>query len=276
MTIKGKVMAVVSIPLAGLLAIAVANAWVLRDVSKRVNETVGQRLMPIVAVDVPRMNDLNNSIELLLNADRDAYQGYLAEMQAMGVREEARAAALAVTHATELGQVTQRIGKASAVFDAEGKEALSAFERQYGEWKGASDGVVEAAQELAKELTRRQAIVEASRQTFGDFRQKLDEVVGMVETEIGLQKGEEGMARRLELHAAIELLLNADRDAYQAWVALLEYSAEMDRERFDSQVKVQVKEIGQAKERVEQASAVFNEAMRTEYRRFLELLGQWE
>ncbi len=276
MTIKGKVLAVVSIPLSGLLAIAVANSWVLRDISRRVNETVGQRLMPIVAVDVPQMNDLNNSIEFILNADRDAYQGYLAEMQALGVRDEQRAGALVVTHATELGQVTQRIGKASAFFDADGKEALSVFEGQYGQWKEASDAVVEASQELAKELTRRQAIVEDSQKTFGEFRQKLDEVVGLVEAEMGLQKGEEGMARRIELYGAIELLLNADRDAYQALVALMEYSEETDRERFESQVKVQLKEIGQAKERAEKASAVFNEAMRAEYQQFLKLLGQWE
>lgn len=276
MTIKGKVLAMVSIPLAGLVVIAAGNAWVMRGVSKVVNATVGESLMPIITVDVPRMNGLSDGIGYLLNADRDAYQGYLAEIQVLEAEEEERVAALIATHGTELGQVAERVGLAAAQFDEQGRQTQAVFQRQYDEWKRASGAVMETSLALAKELARRGAIFQDCLKRFGEVRAQLDGVVGLIEKEMESLKGEEGRAKQVEWYGALELLLNADRDAYQALVALMDYEEETDREQFEAKIKSHAQELGQVRERAEKASAAFNKEMKAEYKRFLELLEAWE
>jgi hypothetical protein len=48
MTIKGRIFTLISIPLAGLALIAGGNAYMLRQVSGVVDQTVNQNLLPIV------------------------------------------------------------------------------------------------------------------------------------------------------------------------------------------------------------------------------------
>ena len=276
MTIKGKVLALVSIPLAGLVVIAAGNAWVMRTVSEVVQATIGRDLMPIITEDVPQMNGLNDSIGLLLNADRDAYQGHLAEMQALEAREEERVAALIATYGTESGQVAERVGQAAVQFDAQGRQTLTVFQQQYDQWTRSSETVLAVSLTLAKELSRRGALVQDGLRQFREVRAQLDSVVGLIEKEMESLKGDEGRARQIEWYGALELLLNADRDAYQALVALMDIVDETDRARFEAQAKTHAQELSQVKERTERASAAFNPEMKKEYQRFLDMLAVWE
>ncbi len=276
MTIKGKVLALVSIPLAGLIVIAAGNAWMMRGVSSLLNATVGESMMPIITDDEPRMNGLRDGIAYMLNADRDAYQGHLAEMQVLEAEEEERVAAMIATHGTESGQVAERVGLAAAQFDEQGRQTQAVFQGQYDEWKRASGAVMETSLALAKELARRGAIVQDCLKRFGEVRSQLDGVVGLIEKEMESLKGEESRAKQVEWYGALELLLNADRDAYQALVALMDYVEETDRAQFEAKVKVHGQELGQVRERTEKASAVFNQEMKAEYGRFTELLMAWE
>ena len=276
MKLKGKILTLVSIPLAGLAIIAGGNAFMLRHVAGVVDETVAKNLLPIITDEVPRMNQLNNSIEYLLNADRDAFQGYVAEMQVLSTQDESRVAELTATHGTELGQVAQRVESAAAHFDEAGRQTYAAFEQQYGQWKQSTDAVMQTSLTLARELSRRQTIYQEGVQTFGAMRQQLDDIVGLIEEEIESLRDVEDKTRLLALHASVELLLNADRDAYQALVALLEFSQETDLSRFNALVETYNGEFGQVVKRTQQASTVFTDAMRTEYSEFVDICKRWE
>jgi hypothetical protein len=90
MTIKGRIIALVSIPLAGLALIAGGNGYMMRHISHVVNSTTTETLMPIVNDDIPRMNNFSDSIGWILNADRDAYQAYAAELQMLSTQDESK------------------------------------------------------------------------------------------------------------------------------------------------------------------------------------------
>jgi len=276
MKLKGRILTLVSIPLAGLAVIAAGNGFMLRHVAGVVNTTVDQNLLPIIADEVPRMNELSNSIEYLLNADRDAYQGYMAEMQVLSTQDETRVTELIATHATELGQVAHRVEAASAEFDDAGRQTYTTFGQLYGQWKQSTDAVMQTSLTLARELSRRRALHQESIQTFSAMRQQLDDVVGLLEAEIESLRDAEDKTRLLALHEAVELLLNADRDAYQGLVAMIEFSQEADRTRFEALVSTFTTELGQVRTRIQKASEAFNEAMHAEYRNFLDTLGKWD
>jgi hypothetical protein len=189
MTLKGRILTLVAIPLAGLAVIAAANGFMLRHVSGAVNHTVGQNLLPIITEEIPLMNDLNNSFEFLLNADRDAYQGYLAEMQVLTAQSEARVAELIRTHGTEIGQVAERVELASAQFDEQSRQTYAEFKGYFNQWKPSTDSVMQTSLTLAREFERREGIYLESVKSFGVMRQQLDEVVGLIEKEIESPSG---------------------------------------------------------------------------------------
>jgi len=275
LTLKGRILTLVAIPLAGLAVIAAANGFMLRHVSGVVKHAVGQNLLPIITEEIPLMNDLNNSIEFLLNANRDAYQGYLVEMQVLTAQSESRVAELIGTHGTEIGQVSERVGLASAQFDEQGRQTYAEYGRYFDQWKASTDSVMQTSLILAREFERREGIYRESVKSFDVMRQQLDDVVGLIEKEIESLQDAEDKTRQLALFESIELLLNADRDAYQALVALLEYSHATDETRFTAMVETYVSEYEQVLDRTQQAAAVYDEAMRTEYGKFVELLKEW-
>ncbi|HRS11054.1 MAG TPA: methyl-accepting chemotaxis protein [Sedimentisphaerales bacterium] len=197
-------------------------------------------------------------------------------MQVLSSRDESRVAELAATHRAELGQVAQRVESAAAQFDDAGRQTYAAFAQQYGQWKQSTDAVVQTSLTLTKELSRRQTIYQDGVKTFGEMRQQLDEVVGLIEKEIESLRDVEDKTRLLALYGSIELLLNADRDAYQALVAMLEFSQETDLTRFHALVETYNSEFGQVVARTQQASAVFTDAMRTEYNEFVDICKRWQ
>jgi methyl-accepting chemotaxis protein len=276
MTIKGRILTLVAIPLAGLAIIAAGNGVMLRHVSAGVNHTVGQNLLPIITEEVPQMKSLSGSIEYLLNADRDAYQGYLAEVQVLAAQDEARVAELIAAHATEVGQVAERVRLASASFDDAGRQTLSEFQQQFDHWKIQTQSVLEASRTLAREFTRRRAVYLEGVKTFTAMRQQLDNIVGLIEKESETLKTADDKTRLLSLYASVELLLNADRDAYQALVALLEFTHETDAAKFKAQADDYAVNFKQVLDRTQQASAAFDDAMHAEYAQFLNSLKQWD
>ncbi len=276
MTIKKQILTLVTIPLVGLVIITAGNGFMLRHISGVVEQTVGQNLLPVIMEEVPQMDELNNSIEFLLNADRDAHQGYLAEMQVLSAQDERQVAELIETHSTELKQVAERMQLAAANFDDKNQQTLAAFQRYYEDWKRATEAVMQTSLTLAKELSRRDALRSQSVETFAVMRQQLDEVVGLIEQEIESLADSEDKSRLLALYESIELLLNADRDAYQGLVAMLAFTTETDRQQFDALVATYGNELSQVLERTKQASAHFDEAMKTQYAEFLETFKQWD
>src|SRR5690606_549986 len=84
------------------------------------------------------------AIGLLLNADRDLYQAFVAERSLLGGNSEAHAQALKATHAENLQQAYDRVQKYAAM--QPGAEALALveqFNRGFQQWAAVSQRVIE-------------------------------------------------------------------------------------------------------------------------------------
>jgi uncharacterized phage infection (PIP) family protein YhgE len=276
MTIKGRIIALVSIPLAGLALIAGGNGYMMRHISHVVNSTTTETLMPIVNDDIPRMNNFSDSIGWILNADRDAYQAYAAELQMLSTPDESKIAQLTASHAEDLQQVADRLKLASGVFDESLKQAYNEFEKYYTTWKTATQSVTKISDTMARESNRRQSIYLESVKAFDIMRSQLDTIVGLIEKEIAASETAQNPAQAAKWHTSIELLLNADRDAYQAMAALLKFVHEPDSAQFEALVKDYQTNVQQTADRTQQATAAFNEAMNAAYQEFSASLKQWD
>ncbi|MGH2272882.1 hypothetical protein ACQ9LF_13880, partial [Anaerohalosphaeraceae bacterium U12dextr] len=276
MTIKGRIFALVSIPLAGLALIAGGNGYMMRHISHVVNSTTTETLMPIVNDDIPKMNQFSNSIEWILNADRDAYQTYTSELQMLSTQDENTIAQLTATHSEDLQQVADRLKLASSAFDETLKQSYSEFETHYRTWKTATQSITQLSATIARESNRQQAINQESVKVFDTMRSQLDGIVGLIEKELESPQMEGNPAQAAKWYTSIELLLNADRDAYQALTALLKLMEQPDTAEFEALVKDYQANLKQTLDRSQKASEVFNEAMKAGYQEFVKSLQQWD
>ncbi|MEN6308347.1 MAG: methyl-accepting chemotaxis protein [Anaerohalosphaeraceae bacterium] len=276
MTIKGRIITLVSIPLIGLVLITGGNGYMMRHISHVVNSTTTATLMPIVTEEIPRINNFSNSIELILNADRDAYQTYVSELQMLSVQDDAKITALIASHTEDLQQVADRLNQASHVFDDSLKQVYSEFQNHYTAWKTATQSVIQSSETVSRETSRRQAVYLESVNTFDVMRNQLDSLVGLIEKELAAINTAQQSSQAVKWYAGIELLLNADRDAYQASTALLQFVSEPDSARFENMVKDYEANVKQVAERSQKAAVEFNAEMNNVYQDFTVSLNKWD
>ncbi len=114
-------------------------------------------------------------ISLLLNADRDLYQAFVAERSLLDEGAEAYAAALKSTHAENLQQAYDRVHKFAAMQPgAEAMHLVAQFDSGFERWKATSQKVLELASsdpQAASELS-----FGASEEQFEVMRTAIDQL----------------------------------------------------------------------------------------------------
>jgi len=133
------------------------------------------------------------AISLLLNADRDLYQAFLAERSLLDEDTGARVAELKASHAENLQQAWDRVHKYAALQPGDkAAQLLQAFERDFALWKASSEQVVQLSSANAQA---------ASILSFGASQSQFNAMRGSVD-----KLGEiEDQAAKGEGDAALEL-----------------------------------------------------------------------
>ncbi|MCY1278931.1 Methyl-accepting chemotaxis protein (MCP) signaling domain protein [compost metagenome] len=86
------------------------------------------------------------AISLLLNADRDLYQAFVAERSLLDEAVDGHADGLRQSHAENLQQAYERVHKYAAMQPSEeAKRLIAAFDQGFAQWKATSQRVVELA-----------------------------------------------------------------------------------------------------------------------------------
>ena len=151
------------------------------DITPLINET----LLPLINEDIKNLNGMQNSIRLMLEADRDAHQAVIAEKQAIETTGDKFATA-DKANSENIGQAQTRMKKASDTFHTEESKALyHAFEKDFVVWEQESRKVIEmAGSPDKKELARKSSDTGTAVQTFDAMRDKIDQLQGMIQGEI--------------------------------------------------------------------------------------------
>ena len=115
------------------------------------------------------------AISLLLNADRDLYQAFIAERSLLDEAAGEHVQALKADHAENLQQAYDRVHKYAAMdASAEAQQLVAQFDRGYAQWKATSQRVVDlSGQDPAAASTL--SFGDSERQ-FGEMRDAIDKL----------------------------------------------------------------------------------------------------
>ena len=137
---------------------------------------LGMRGIDQVADSSTRLtNRFLPGISLLLNADRDLYQAFVAERSMLGEGASLHASALAAAHAENMQQAYDRVHKFAAMQPgAEAMQLVAQFDSGFARWKATSQQVLQLAgsdQQAASALS-----FAASEEQFEAMRTAIDKL----------------------------------------------------------------------------------------------------
>lgn len=171
MSIKTKLFVLVAIPLAATSLVTLTGFLQMGRMASQSETLVNQEFEPLVSQDVKVMHEVADSVTFMLNADRDAYQATLAYTQLQLFPDQA--ASLAKDIADNVQQVSDRMDKASAGFDAEMSTSHQTFRGLFAAWQTSMTAAASGNQDAAtRELLQKQ---------FTAMRSSLDALVGKQE-----------------------------------------------------------------------------------------------
>ncbi|MCF7928608.1 MAG: HAMP domain-containing protein [Spirochaetales bacterium] len=210
----------------------------------------------------------------MINADRDAYQAFLAEQTGVDILDVDQLESLQNDHQENIQQVKERMSGPSKRFSAEMESEYNEFSEQYNNWSQHGKSVITHALITAEERQEQIQEEQAAAEHFESMRSVIDEIG--VEANSRLE-GDLEPERRRELEQALSLVLNGDRDAYQAQVAQLKAQQETEREALEQLNNSHSENVQQTGSRVQEALSILSRGNELAIgQRFSEYFTNWQ
>ncbi|MCK6488428.1 MAG: methyl-accepting chemotaxis protein [Planctomycetes bacterium] len=175
LTIAAPTAAIAAVAWVGWLAMARQGALTEALVTERIGPLVRDGIDPLADQDLPGVVAELDTVQLLLEADRDAYQALVAEKMALSASEE-EWPACDKSSSENLAQAEQRIAKAVARFA--GTVQVAELNKAFAAWKDKTRKVIEAANDPARNAFARRMSGGSAEAAFNAMRKQLDEMVG--------------------------------------------------------------------------------------------------
>ncbi len=194
MKIKQKIAVMVGLPVLFLFVLVGLGWWSLSGLTKSMNSIVNDQfltlidkeitpliadeMLPLINEDIEHLLGLQDSIVLMLEADRDVHQAVIAEKMALVASEEAEVQAANQGNAENIQQARDRMTKASAAFDsAESQKLYGEFQAAFADWEEKSRGVIEMANTPGKlQFARKASDTGSALTTFNAMRDLIDQL----------------------------------------------------------------------------------------------------
>lgn len=190
----------------------------------------------------------------MIHADRDAYQVYVSELKAEKAMTLENLQSLDASNQENLQQVWERITGPGENFTDNMSEQFERFKREYAAWEIESRGAFENSLELFEDEESVKTSSDAAEKAFGEMRDRIDRIGEIIDNGLA---GSLSAQRRRALERALSLVLNGDRDAYQAYVAQLNALDAPTLEELVSLDESNLENIEQTGERVSQAARIY-------------------
>jgi methyl-accepting chemotaxis protein len=222
---------------------------------------------------VEELNKLQNDRSTMIDADRDAYQAFLAGLEAVRAGDEATVELNKAIYVENSLQTWDRITGPAVNFREDMTSDLESFKKVYAEWNTNSEMIIQLAQmtvgvnaQTAEKASDAIAAFELMREEINLLGEKIDGELSRSLSDV----------RRRELEQALSMTLNGDRDAYQAYVAQLLIPEAETLEEVLSLDESSLENIGQTSDRVEQAALIFGGEGRAIQDRFGTYFADWK
>ena len=237
MKIKNKILLIVGIPILSTAVVAVLGFYSFSQMKNTIS----------------KVSVLENDRASMLEADRDAYQAYNSELECLTAKTPEQIKNAKNSFIENTNQVWERIETPSVRFTDEMVSLFSNFKNEYNQWFNKSEKVVSLSEKNIDGIISGDIAAEKAIQNFDNMRNLIDELGVIIDNTL---KRNISLSRRKNLEKAQSLVLNSDRDAYQAYVSqLLSYQAETF-EDISALNKDNKDNIEQALERFNQAAVI--------------------
>lgn len=165
-------------------------------------------------VDIVRATEEHQDrVAALLNADRDLYQAELAMQQAAANSDSAELSRLMADYLENLEQVRERTSSVSQGLDDESRALYSGFVGTFQNWETSGRRAIQLIVQTGQGRGTAEDALSKSLQLFDALRSTIDEIGILIDDQLAANQT---AARRRNLELALSVVLNADRDAYQA------------------------------------------------------------
>ena len=237
MKLKSKFTLITGIPSLGLLIILAVGLYSFTQIRNGINE----------------LTNIQTDYSTISNADRDAYQVLVSEINAVSSTTQEDLDRQNADNLENLDQVWERMESTSTHFSGQRLQMFNDFTAKYNEWKSHSRNVLDLSLQIIEDEIATEQAAESAKQSFDSMRDNIDilgEAIGLL-----LQRNL-SLSRRKALEEAQSLVLNGDRDAYQAYVVLLRTPDSRTFEELEAFVQDAEENIGQTVDRVTKAAQI--------------------
>ena len=222
---------------------------------------------------ITEVNRLQSDRATMIDADRMLTRHFWRKTAPMQENNLEHLASLKTDNSENLQQTLDRILGPAEHFSEKMKPQLETFKTEYTDWKKHSEGILQLAAETAEENVQRADAAEQAIASFDQMRDIIDQLGALIDDSL---KGELSQTRRLALEEAQSLVLNGDRDAYQAYVAQLLATNATDLVSLREMDEDSSGNIKQTKERVEKAAEILGGEGLALKQKFTDYFNSWQ
>lgn len=269
MGIKLKIGMLVALSILTMLIVGGGAAWVISSVADSSDKIVAA--FGKVNGVIPKLQSSGKNVSLTLNADRDAYQAYVAQLEAKGTHEAEAITKADADNLENIQQVHDRIKSASATFSKEMLNTYDKFQKLFPQWQELSRKTIALCHEYSETYRNREEIIKTAEKSFSSMRALMNDITEMFEAKIAASAGDS-----LKYATAVTFVVNADRDAYQAMEARIRAMFAENLDILASYDSDNAENIEQVSQRMEKASGEYDKAMMGKYTEFKGLYKTWK
>ena len=200
MKIRTKIFLIISMPVVSTAVIALLGLYSFYHMRL----TIGN----VTALEADRAT--------MIEGDRDAYQAFIGELESVSADTVEKLENAKASFNENSAQAWERIKGPSERFTDDMLSSFEIFTIEYNSWSGTSREVISLAEKTIQGSLERDAALAEAEKNFTSMRDVLNELGEAVDGELS---GRLSAGRRRDLENALSLVLNGDRDAYQAYVS---------------------------------------------------------
>jgi len=179
-------------------------------------DLVQNQFQPILNEKVPEQNAYHESIELIFSANLDACQALMAQLKTTKAKDYKSFQKIVAENQSNMSQIKNSLIKASTAFDQQTLAQYSKTREKLQKWEVLNTTAIDTSETIFNDLLRLADANKESSDGFDSIHNHLQQLQDTLSEQI---KQQEDPAQIVPLAIALSYITQADRDAFQAFLA---------------------------------------------------------
>ncbi len=222
--------------------------------------------------NMEEINQIQMELQAILNGDRNGYQAFLSTIKALKTHDVEYINTQIEEFQDNSKQLHQLITASSRNFSPEMMPKYNSFKTAYKNWEQSDRLILEKAVNSSESNTNRLLASKRATDRLEKMRSEIAKLGNLIEQELDRKISS---TRRRALEKALSLVLNSDRDAYQASMAQILAMSESDYETLKGFDKENKEKIKLTEERFNRGAEIVGRKATTLKRNFLKYFREW-